>query len=68
MMTDALTVVGEGFQSSPESRALMRDLFLFRVWSTETELTEKATIKIIRLEAGYTFQDPSVSVEPSEQQ
>ena len=67
-MTDALTVVGEGFQSTPGNRALTRDLFSFRVWSTETELTEKAMIEIIRLEAGCMFQDPSVSAELSEQE
>ena len=30
-MTDALTVVGEGFRSTNESQALMRDLFSFMV-------------------------------------
>ena len=40
MKTCALTVLGEGFQSTPGSQALMRDLFSFRAWSTETELTE----------------------------
>ena len=30
-MTDALTVVGEEFKSTPESRALMGDLFSFKV-------------------------------------
>ena len=64
-MTDALTVVGEGFQSTPESRALMRDLFSFRVWSTETELTEKAMTEIFQPPAECTFQEPSVSAEPS---
>ena len=64
-MTDALTVANEEFQSTPESRALMRDQFSFKVWLTETELTEKAMTEIIRLAAECTFQDQSVSAEPS---
>ena len=40
-MTDALIVLGEGFQLTPGSQALMRDPFSFKVWSTGTELTEK---------------------------
>ena len=65
-MTDALTVVGEGFQSTPESRALMRDLFSFKVWLTGTERTEKAMTEITRPAAECMFQVPSVSAEPSE--
>ena len=65
MMTNVLTVVGEGFKSTPGSRALMRDLFSFRVWSTEAERTEKAMTEITRLAAECTFQVPSVSAEPS---
>ena len=38
-MTDALTVADEEFQSTPESQALMRDLFSFKVWLTGTEHT-----------------------------
>ena len=68
MMTDALTVVGEGFQSTPGSRALTRDPFSFKVWLTGTEYTEMATIEITRPAAGCMFQVPSVSAEPSEQQ
>ena len=68
MMTDALTVVGEGFQSTPGNQALMRDPFSFKVWSTGTEHTEMATIEITRPAAGCMFQVPSVSAEPSEQQ
>ena len=45
-MTGAFTVVGEGFQSTPGSRALMRDLFSFKVWLTGTEHTEMATTEI----------------------
>ena len=39
-MTDAITVLGEGFQSTPGNQALMRDPLSFKVWSTGTELTE----------------------------
>ena len=67
-MTDALTVVGEGFQSTPGSQALMRDLFSFKVWLTGTERTEKAMTEITRLAAECMFQVPSVSAEPSELQ
>ena len=68
MMTDALTVVGEGFQSTPGSRALTRDPFSFKVWLTGTGHTEIATIEIIRPAVECMFQVPSVSAEPSEQQ
>ena len=66
-MTDALTVVGEGFQSTPGSQASMRDLFSFKVWLTGTEHTEMPTIEITRLAAGCMFRVPSVSAKPSEQ-
>ena len=39
--TDAKTVLGGEFQSTPGNQALMRDLLSFKVWSTGTELTEK---------------------------
>ena len=67
-MTDALTVAEGEFQLTPESRALMRDLFLFKVWLTGTGHTERAMIEIIRLAIECMFQVPSVSAEPSEQQ
>ena len=67
-MTDALTVEGEGFQSTPVRRALTRDPFSFKVWLTGIEHTEMATIEITRPAAGCMFQVPTVSVEPSEQQ
>ena len=67
-MIGAPTAANEEFQSTPESHVLMQGLSLFKVWLIGTKLTEKATIEIIRLEAGCTFQDPSVSAEPSEQQ
>ena len=65
MMTDALTVVGEEFQTTLESRALMRDLFSFKVWLTGTGHTEKVMTEIIRLAAECMSQAQSVSVEPS---
>ena len=65
MKTDALTVSGEVFQSTPGSQALMRDLFSFRAWSTETELTEKVTIEIYQPAAECMSQVQSASAEPS---
>ena len=65
MMTDVLTVVGEGFQSTPGNRALMRDLFSFRVWSTETKLTEKAPTEIFQPAAECMSQVQSALAEPS---
>ena len=64
-MLDASTVVGEGFQSTPGNQALMRDLFSFRVWSTETELTEKAPTEIFQPAAECMSQAQSASAEPS---
>ena len=65
MMTDALIVVGEEFQSTLESRALMRDLFSFKVWLTGTEHTERVMTEITRLATEYMFQVQSASAEPS---
>ena len=64
-MTDALIAVGKGFQSTLVNRALMRDLFSFRVWSTETELTEKAPTEIFQPAAECMSQAQSASAEPS---
>ena len=64
-MTDALIVLGEGFQSTPGSQALMRDLFSFRAWSTETELTERVMTAIYQLAAECMSQVQSASAEPS---
>ena len=63
--TDASTVLGEGFQSTPENQALMRDPLSFKVWSTGTELTEKAMTQMRPLAAEFTSQDQSVLAEPS---
>ena len=67
-MTDTLTVLGGGFQSTPGNQALMRDQSSFKVWSTGTEVTEKATTEMPLPAAEYMFQGQSVSVEPSEPQ
>ena len=64
-MTDANTVLGEGFQSTPENQALMRDPLSFRVWSTGTELTEKAMTEMCPPAAEFMSQDQSVLAEPS---
>ena len=64
-MIDAITVLGEGFQSTPGNQALMRDPLLFKVWSTGTELTEKVMTEIYPPAAEYTSQDQSASAEPS---
>ena len=64
-MIDASTVAGEGFQSTLKNRALMQDLFSFRVWSTETELIEKVMIEIIQSAAECMSQVQSASAEPS---
>ena len=64
-MTDAITVLGEGFQSTPGNQALMRDPLSFKVWSTGTELTEKVMTEMYPPAAEYTSQDQSVSAEPS---
>ena len=66
--TDASAVLGEGFQSTPENQALMRDPLSFRVWSTGTELTEKVMIEVYLPAAEFMFQDQSVLAEPSEPQ
>ena len=64
-MIDAITVLGEGFQSTPGNQALMRDPFSFKVWSTGTELTEKVMTEMYPPAAKCTFQDQSASAEPS---
>ena len=65
-MTDALIVLGRGFQSTPETQALMRDPSSFKVWLTGTELIENATTEMrLPAAAEYVFQGQSASVEPS---
>ena len=65
MMIDARTVVSVGYQSTQESQVLMQDQFSFKVWLTKTELIEKVLAEIVRLEAEYMSQVPSVLAEPS---
>ena len=64
-MTDTLTVLGRGFQSTPETQALMRGLSSFKVWSTGTELTEKVTTDMHLPAAEHMFRGQSALVEPS---
>ena len=64
-MTDAITVLGEGFQSTPENQALMRYPSSFKVWSIGTELTEKAMTEMCPPVAEFTSQDQSALAEPS---
>ena len=65
MMTDALIVVGEGFQSTPEGQAWTRVPSSSKVRSTGTELTEKAMTEMRLPVAEYMFQGQSALVEPS---
>ena len=64
-MIDAITVLGEGFQSTPGNQALMRDPLSFKVCSTGIELTEKVMTEMYPPAAEYTSQNQSVSAEPS---
>ena len=64
-ITDASTVLGEGFQSTPENQALMQDPLSFKVWSIGIELTEKAMTEMCPPAAEFTSQDQSVLAEPS---
>ena len=64
-MTGALVVLGEGFQSTPGSQALMRDPFSFKVWSTLTELTEKVMTEMHLPAAEHMLRGQSALVEPS---
>ena len=64
-ITCPLVVLGEGFQSTPGSQALMRDPFSFKVWSTGTELTEKVTTETHLPAAEHMFRGQSALVEPS---
>ena len=64
-MTGALIVVGEGFQSTPEGQALMRDPSSSKVWSTGIGLTEKVTTEMHLPAAKYMFRGQSALVEPS---
>ena len=63
-MTDASTMLGEGFQSTPENQALTRDPLSCKVWSTGIELAEKAMTEMCPPAAEFMSQDQSVIVEP----
>ena len=64
-MTGALIVLGRGFQSTPGTQALTRDLSSFKVWLTETEPIEKVTTEMHLPAAEYMFRGQSALVEPS---
>jgi len=64
--TDASTVAGEEFQSTPENQALMQDPSSFKVWSTGTEPIERVMTEMYPPAAECTSPDQSVSAEPSE--
>ena len=66
--TDALIVLGGEFQSTPGNQALMRDTLSFKVWSTGTELTEKAMTEMCPQAAESMFQVQNALAEPSEPQ
>ena len=68
MMTGILTVLGEGFQSTPESQALTRDPSSCKVWLTETELIEVVMTEMCPQAAESTFQVQNVLAERSEPQ
>ena len=63
MKRDALTVLEEVFQSTPGSQALMRHLFSYKAWSTETELTEMAMTEIRKPAIGCMSLVQSASAE-----
>ena len=65
-MTDANTVLGEEFQSTPENQALTRGPLSCKVWSTGKELTVKAMTEMRPPAAEFMSQDQSVLAEPSE--
>ena len=64
-MTGVLVVLGEGFQSTPGSQALMRDPFSFKVWLIGTELTGNDTTEMLLPAAEHMFRGQSALVEPS---
>ena len=68
MKTGALTAMEVVFQSTPGSQALMRDLFSYKAWSTETELTEMAMTEARKPAIGCMSLAQSASAELSELQ
>ena len=68
MKTGALTASEEVFQSTLGNQALMRDLFSYKAWSTETELTEMAMTEARKPAIGCMSLAQSASTELSELQ
>ena len=68
MKTGALPTSEEVFQSTPGSQALMRDLFSYKAWLTETELTEMAMTEARKPAIGCMSLAQSASAELSELQ
>ena len=56
-MTDTSTVLGEELRSTLGNQDLMRDPLSCKVWSTGTELTEKAMTEMWPPAAEFTSQD-----------
>ena len=68
MKTGALTASEEVFQSTPGSQALSRDLFSYKAWSTEMELTEMAMTEARKPATGCMSLAQIASAELSELQ
>ena len=66
MKIGALTASEEVFQSTPGSQVLMQDLFSYKAWLTETELTEMAMIEARKPATGCMSLAQSASAELSE--
>ena len=67
-MTDASTVLGEGFQSTPENQASTRDPLSCKVWSTGTEPIEADSTEMRPQAVECMFLVLNVSAELSEPQ
>ena len=64
----ALIASEEVFQSTPGSQDLMRDLFSYKAWSTETELSQMAMTEARKPAIGCMSLAQSASAELSELQ
>ena len=67
-MTDASTVLGEGFQSTPENQASTRDPLSCKGWSTGTEPIEVHSTEMYPQAVECMFLVLNVSAELSEPQ
>ena len=67
-MTGASSVLGGELRSTPENQALTQDPSSCKVWSTGTELIEKATREMRPPAAESMSQDQNVLAERSEPQ